>query len=65
MTDFATFSSIASLLLSLGALAVSSRIAIRQTRYARHANNVPVITGIFSEFRSEEFRADLEVSRPF
>jgi hypothetical protein len=49
--------SIASLALSLIAIATSTLLLLRQTIFMRHANEMPVSVGLYQEFRSAEFQA--------
>lgn len=47
-------------MISLFALVVSSVIAMRQARYQRSANHVPVMADIMRSFRSAEFREEID-----
>jgi hypothetical protein len=47
---------IASLLLSLIAVATSTILLVRQTVFMRHANEIPVSVDLYQEFRSAEFQ---------
>jgi hypothetical protein len=48
--------SIASLLLSLIAVATSTLFLVRQTVFMRHANEMPISVELYQEFRSAEFQ---------
>jgi hypothetical protein len=47
---------IASIVLSLIAVATSSLLLVRQTLFMRHANEIPVSVGLYQEWRSAEFQ---------
>jgi hypothetical protein len=52
--------SISALLLSLLALAVSTRLTIKQQAIQRHANTLPALAMLLAEFRSADFHESYE-----
>ncbi len=48
--------SIVGLATSLAAVGISSTLVIRQTRFQRHANQVPVAVSLGQEYRSDDFQ---------
>jgi hypothetical protein len=48
--------SIAGLFLSVIAVATSTFLLVRQTAFMRHANEIPILTDLYQEFRSAEFQ---------
>jgi hypothetical protein len=48
--------SIASILISLVAIATSTLLVVRQTLFMRHANEIPVSVELYQEWRSAEFQ---------
>jgi hypothetical protein len=52
--------SISALLLSLLALAVSTRLAVKQQAMQRHANTLPALSLLLAEFRSANFHESYE-----
>lgn len=55
MNNISTILNVAALSASLLALAVSSLLALRQSRLMRHANQLPVIIDLFRELRADTF----------
>jgi hypothetical protein len=49
--------SIAGLFLSVIAVATSTLLLVRQTAFMRHANEIPVLTDLYQEFRSAGFQS--------
>jgi hypothetical protein len=54
---------IASIVLSLIAVATSSLLLVRQTLFMRHANEIPVSVDLYQEWRSAEFQTAREYIR--
>ena len=55
MDDMSTVLNVAALMASLLALAISSVLALRQSRLMRHANELPVVIDLFRELRADTF----------
>ncbi len=55
MNSISTILNIAALFASLLALAISSFLALRQSRLMRHANQLPVVIDLFREIRADTF----------
>lgn len=53
--NLSTILNVAAITASLLALAVSSFLALRQSRLMRHANQVPVVIDLFRELRADTF----------
>jgi hypothetical protein len=51
---------IAALVISLTALIISSFFAVKQSGFAHHSNQLPIINDIFKEIRSSQFREQEE-----
>lgn len=58
--DVSLVLSITGLALSVVATGVSAFLVIRQTRFQRHANQVPVAITLAQEYRSEDFQLALD-----
>ncbi|HEX3958851.1 MAG TPA: hypothetical protein VHZ03_19850 [Trebonia sp.] len=48
--------SIAGLFLSVIAVGASTLLLVRQTAFMRHANEIPILTNLYQEFRSPDFQ---------
>lgn len=55
--------SMASILLSIIAVATSTLLLVRQTLFMRHANEIPVSVDLYQEWRSTEFQTAREYVR--
>lgn len=58
-----TVLAVASILLSLLAVATSTLLLVHQTLFMRHANEIPVSVDLYQEWRSAEFQTAREYLR--
>lgn len=55
VVDASTLVNVVAIAVSLLALGLSTTLAIRQVRISRHANHVPAVLALLTEFRSVDF----------